>query len=133
MFCCLSRTEYGYQLVKLRARRFARACRGQSTAAVLPYPVAPSFAYLHRRVLLGNMLNDFLGATVLHVFCTLQVSKSTGRIKWSEVTSLEKGGVFTHGSIEELRRLKGEKQGRQLYGDGPTRGRLAPSWIIWLL
>lgn len=35
------------------------------------------------------------------------VSKSTGRIKWSEVTFLKKGGVFTHGSIEELRRLKG--------------------------
>ncbi len=37
-----------------------------------------------------------------------QVSKRDGRIKWSEVTHLEKGGVFTHGSIAELRRLKGE-------------------------
>lgn len=37
-----------------------------------------------------------------------QVSKRDGRIKWSEVTHLKKGGVFTHGSIAELRRLKGE-------------------------
>lgn len=36
------------------------------------------------------------------------MSKSTGRIKWSEVTYLEKGGVFTHGSISELKRLKGQ-------------------------
>ncbi|CAN0421651.1 unnamed protein product, partial [Hapterophycus canaliculatus] len=35
------------------------------------------------------------------------VSKRDGRIKWSEVTHLSPGGVFTHGSIAELRRLKG--------------------------
>eukprot|EP00904_Undaria_pinnatifida_P001496 jgi/Undpi1/11347/HiC_scaffold_30.g13644.m1 len=35
------------------------------------------------------------------------VSRKTGRIKWSEVTQLKKGGVFTHGSIAELKRLKG--------------------------
>lgn len=42
-------------------------------------------------------------------FGKCQVSKPTGRIMWSEVTYLEKGGVFTHGSIAELRRLKGER------------------------
>lgn len=36
------------------------------------------------------------------------MSKRTGRIKWSEVTQLKKGGVFTHGSIAELKRLKGD-------------------------
>ncbi|CAN0052201.1 unnamed protein product [Laminaria digitata] len=38
------------------------------------------------------------------------VSRKTGRIKWSEVTQLKKGGVFTHGSIAELKRLKGGRE-----------------------
>ncbi|CAM9196738.1 unnamed protein product [Ectocarpus sp. 6 AP-2014] len=43
------------------------------------------------------------------------VSKRDGRIKWSEVTHLKKGGVFTHGSIAELRRLKGWEGPSVLY------------------
>ncbi|CAN0038991.1 unnamed protein product, partial [Choristocarpus tenellus] len=44
-----------------------------------------------------------------------RVSKNTGRIKWSEVKLLEKGMVYTHGSIEELKRLKGWDGPKVLY------------------
>ncbi|CAN0008686.1 unnamed protein product, partial [Discosporangium mesarthrocarpum] len=33
------------------------------------------------------------------------VSARTGRIKWTEVVELEKGKVFTQGSITELKRI----------------------------
>ncbi|CAM9285200.1 unnamed protein product [Scytosiphon promiscuus] len=47
------------------------------------------------------------------------VSKRDGRIKWSEVTHLSTGGVFTHGSIAELRRLKAGWEGPSVlyFGD----------------
>lgn len=44
-----------------------------------------------------------------------QVSRSTGKIRWTEVTKLEKGKVYSHGSLDGLTKLTGWKGPRVLY------------------
>lgn len=44
-----------------------------------------------------------------------QVDKRTGKIRWTEVTTLEKGKVYSHGSLEGLTKLTGWQGPRVLY------------------
>lgn len=44
-----------------------------------------------------------------------EVSQTTGKIQWTEVTKLEKGKIYSHGSMEALTRMTGWSGPRVLY------------------
>ncbi len=76
------------------------------------------------RFLLGDDWQDLFDVTIVSAgkpgFYTSDrpfrsVSRATGRIRWTEVTKLEKGKVYSHGSMEALTKMTGWKGPRVLY------------------